>query len=260
VSVQYPAEIAYQIPYFWLNVNRAPAATVLPKLPLQRENLEEAKALWDRMAPLIQHCFPYVTDGKVDSPLRVMDYIGKQFTATFNMQPNSMVKLDNELPIAGSVKARGGVFEVLKFAERVALESGLLKEDDSRTLMASDPALRALLSKHKLVVGSTGNLGLAVGIMGAALGMRLTVHVSSNAKQWKKEMLTQIGAKVVEHAGDYTEAVRMGRETASTDPLAHFVDGETSLDLILGYSTAAYEIVRQLLECQVWSSIHPCWS
>ena len=57
--------------------------------------------------------------------------------------------------------------------------------------------------------------------------------------------------QVVEHAGDYTEAVRVGREAASKDPLAHFVDGETSLDLILGYSTAAFEIVRQLDQRQV---------
>ena len=59
-QVQYPAELAYEIPYFWLNPNKAPAATVLPKLPLTREDMEEAKALWDRMAPLISHCFPDV--------------------------------------------------------------------------------------------------------------------------------------------------------------------------------------------------------
>ena len=45
-------------------------------------------------------------------------------------------------------------------------------------------------------MGSTGNLGLAVGIMGKALGMRVTVHVSDACKTWKKDILSQTGAEV----------------------------------------------------------------
>lgn len=37
-------------------------------------------------------------------------------------------------------------------------------------------------------------------------------------------------------------------QAAAQDPRTHFVDDESSEDLMLGYSTSAYEVVRQLRE------------
>ena len=76
------------------------------------------------------------------------------------------------LPISGSIKARGGIYEVLTLAERLALAAGWAGGDprrgDHREFGGAE--LRDLLSRHTVAVGSTGNLGLSIGLMARALG------------------------------------------------------------------------------------------
>src|SRR5690606_14339486 len=139
------------------------------------------------------------------------------------------------------IKARGGVYEVFSFAEALAIREGLLQDgQDIRRL--ADPEAKAFFSRHTIAVGSTGNLGLSVGIAARALGFGATVHMSSDAKAWKVERLTRLGVEVVRHEADYTTAVENARLAAESDPTIYFVDDEQSRQLFLGYSAAAQEL------------------
>lgn len=83
------------------------------------------------------------------------------------------VKADHALPVAGSIKARGGIYEVLQFAEKLALDDGLLSGHTDSYKKLVEPKARELFSKYTISVGSTGNLGLSIGIISTALGKRV---------------------------------------------------------------------------------------
>ena len=108
-----------------------------------------------------------------------------------------------------------------------------------------------IFSEYSIGVGSTGNLGLSIGIIGAKLGFRTSVFMSADAKEWKKSLLRKKGAKVLEFSGDFGEAISAGRRATHADPKGYFVDDENSKYLYLGYSTGAFELKKQLEAQQI---------
>jgi D-serine dehydratase len=147
--------------------------------------------------------------------------------------------------VSGSIKARGGFHEVLALTERLTGDpAGAAR----RPLRGSTGATPLPGRGFSIAVGSTGNLGLSIGVLGAALGYAVTVHMSHDARQWKKDLLRARGVQVIEHTGDFGTAVAAGRAAAEDDPLCHFVDDERSKDLFLGYAVAARPLRSQLEE------------
>lgn len=218
-------------------------------LTLGRDQVEQAVERIKRFAPLLQKLFPELqaSDGRIESPLLAVPAM--QHTLGLPQAMGQLwVKADHSLPVAGSVKARGGVHEVLEYAEQVAQQHGLLADGDYLHL-ASDAA-RAVFAQYQVAVGSTGNLGLSIGVMASALGFKAEVHMSADAKEWKKARLRRRGVQVVEHEGDYAQAVAAGRALAEQDPHCHFVDDEHSLSLLLGYAASAPYLVAQLAEAK----------
>ncbi|MER8376141.1 D-serine ammonia-lyase [Mesorhizobium sp. M1396] len=243
------ADLLAAKPTLWLNPLYRNGAIGDAELPISPNDVTDACRNWARLAPLLAACFPELkaTSGRIRSELvelkelhEALGYRSREFGRTF-------IKADSHLPVAGSIKARGGVYEVFLFAEELARKTGLLSDDDDIVKLADDPA-RALFSAYTLAVGSTGNLGLSVGIAARALGFKATVHMSSDAKAWKVERLRRLGVEVVQHEADYTTAVENARDKAASDPTIYFVDDEQSRHLFLGYSAAAGELAEQLAD------------
>lgn len=217
----------------------------LGEISFTTKDIEDAEARLIRFAPYIQKAFPEteVLQGIIESPVVKADKM-----ADFLQLKNTLLlKLDSELPISGSVKARGGIYEVLKFAEEIAISHNMLSYDDDYSKLA-DKEFRRLFADYSVAVGSTGNLGLSIGIISAKLGFDVTVHMSADAREWKKELLRQKGAKVVEYPDDYQKAVAEGRKEAEKNPKCHFVDDENSVDLFMGYSVAGKRLKKQFDE------------
>lgn len=235
-------------PCNWFNPALAPTATALADVGLGAAEVAEASARLRRFAPYIASLFPEtaVAGGIIESPL--LPLAGQQRrllgAAAADGAGALWLKADSQLPISGSIKARGGIHEVLKHAEDLALGAGLIGLDDDYRKLDSAEARRFFASR-RIAVGSTGNLGLSIGIMSARLGFQVTVHMSADARQWKKERLRASGVTVLEYDSDYSVAVAEGRRQAESDPDCYFVDDENSPQLFLGYAVAAERLARQ---------------
>jgi len=233
----------------WFSPHLRPAEEALAAIPYTRADVEDAARRLARFAPYIQRCFPETAadGGLIESPLTEIPRMAAflRETQVPCLPGRVFLKRDSDLAVAGSVKARGGIYEVLKHAETLALAAGLLRETDDYAKLA-EPECKDFFRQYEVAVGSTGNLGLSIGIMSAALGFRVTVHMSADARQWKKDLLRSKGVCVMEYAGDYSEAVRQGRALSDADPMSYFVDDENSVDLFMGYAVAALRLQGQL--------------
>ena len=233
----------------WENPKVCPFTEAKGRLPLTERDIDDAEARLARFAPFIARRFPETAplNGIIESPLtdipRMRERLNQRYGA--EIAGRLLLKQDSDLPVSGSVKARGGIYEVLKHSEDLALEHGLLRDD--YTVFATQEA-RGFFHRYAIHVGSTGNLGLSIGIMGAAIGYRVTVHMSADAKGWKKDLLRSRGVTVIEYPSDYSKAVQAGRLLAEQDPYSYFVDDENSETLFLGYAVAARRLKRQLEE------------
>ena len=256
-----PAAVRAAEETVWVNPRLLPFDVVdgLSQLVVSDEDIADAAARLRRFAPFIRCAFPETaeTDGLIESPLRAVPAMQARLSDAYGAEipGRLLLKMDSHLAIAGSVKARGGIYEVLKHAEGLAMDAGLLTFDDDYAKIAD---LRDFFARYTMQVGSTGNLGMSIGIMSAAIGFRVRVHMSADAKAWKKNLLRSHGVEVIEYADDYSRAVAEGRRASDADPMSHFVDDEKSVDLFLGYAVAAERLAVQLSDLDITAdSEHP---
>ncbi|MBV7406635.1 D-serine ammonia-lyase [Enterobacter sp. ENT03] len=232
----------------WFNPHTTSLAEGLPWVGLTADDIAAAHARLARFAPWLAEAFPETaaSQGMIESELVAIPAMQQRLQIEYGAAINGTLwlKKDSHLPISGSIKARGGIFEVLTHAEKLAFAAGLLTpEDDYRRLLT--PACKAFFSRYSIAVGSTGNLGLSIGIISARLGFKVTVHMSADAREWKKATLRRHGVNVVEYDEDYGVAVEQGRKAAASDANCFFIDDENSRTLFLGYAVAGERLKAQ---------------
>lgn len=235
-------------PVTWLNPNTTTLAAGLPYVGLDNNNVADASARLARFAPYMCEAFPETrtSNGILESEIAAIPEMQATLNQRYGVEVTGrlLLKKDSHLPISGSIKARGGIYEVLTHAEQLAIKAGLLCEEDDYRKLFSDE-FRQFFSLYSIAVGSTGNLGMSIGIMSAKLGFTVTVHMSADAREWKKRKLREHGVIVVEYAEDYGVAVEQGRKEAERDPNCFFIDDENSRTLFLGYSVAGERVKAQ---------------
>lgn len=244
--MEFLEEVTGLKPVLWKNPRLYKAAEALPNLDIKYEDIIDAKDRLIRFAPLIKKLFPETEDGIIESPLVEIPYMKEELEKSYNsINGRVYLKCDSHLKVAGSIKARGGIYEVLKHAEDIAINCGMLSITDDYSKLINKE-FKELFSGYSIGVGSTGNLGLSIGIMSAALGFKVNVHMSRDAKEWKKKLLRSKGAEVIEYDDDYSKAVEEGRRQCEGDKKAYFIDDENSRNLFLGYSVAALRLKEQV--------------
>ena len=238
----------------WFNPNITSLTDGLSYVTLSEQDVKDASNRLARFAPYLCKAFPEtaVTKGIIESEVVAIPNMRAALESRYQhkITGSLFLKKDSHLPISGSIKARGGVYEVLTHAEKLAIENGLLTEKDDYTKLFSD-RFTQFFSRYSIAVGSTGNLGLSIGIMSAKLGFKVNVHMSSDAREWKKQKLRSHGVNVIEYQQDYSVAVEKGRKAAESDPNCFFIDDENSKTLFLGYAVAGERLKKQFTEMNI---------
>ena len=245
-------DIRARKPVFWENDSHVPFKNLKGQLDVSVLEIKDAEARLKRFAPFIKAVFEdtVALDGLIESPISDIDKFKTALETTYNFSfPGQMfLKRDDLLPIAGTIKARGAIYEVLHHAEALAFEEKLLSGYDDDYSKFATKTFQDFFKQYTVVVGTTGNLGISSGVMSAKIGFNVQVHMSHEAKQWKKDYLRSHGVQVIEHKTNFTEAVDQGRQSAQSDPYAYFIDDEHSIQLFLGYTTAASRLEKQLAD------------
>ena len=206
-------------------------------------SIKDIKKTYERFikySSLIQKKYPKIDKGIIKSDLVKTKKINDKYFNKIDLY----LKLDNNLPVVGSVKARGSLNAIIDIVEKISQKENWIEEDFPLNL--SRYIEENKFSKYKIIVGSTGNLALSVGLFSQIFGIKTIVYMSNDAKEWKKEILRKANAEIVQINGTYSEAVKLGREKAKNSENTFFIDDENSEELFLGYAASIFKLNKQI--------------
>ncbi|MEH7353986.1 D-serine ammonia-lyase, partial [Neobacillus drentensis] len=124
---------------FWTNSKYEKFEAAIKKISLSEKDVEDAEERLNRFAPYIAKVFPETqkTNGIIESPIVPIPNMQSNIAETYNQEilGQLLLKCDSNLAISGSIKARGGIYEVLKHAEDLAIENNMLTIKDDYSIM-----------------------------------------------------------------------------------------------------------------------------
>jgi cysteine synthase A len=98
--------------------------------------------------------------------------------------------------------------------------SGSIKDRLAKTVLL-DAEKRGLLKSDSIILEcSSGNTGIAMSMVGAALGRRVTILMSAGASEERRQLIRQLGADLTlfDSGGAYQAGIDMSRKMAAEDP------------------------------------------
>lgn len=98
--------------------------------------------------------------------------------------------------------------------------SGSVKDRLAKTVLVDGEA-RGLLKPDSIILECTsGNTGIALSMLGAAMGYKVCILMSAGASGERRRLIRQLGAELIlfDSAGRYQTGIDMSREMAAKDP------------------------------------------
>lgn len=228
-------------PVFWANPN---FDAKLADETVSRAAIFDATARLQRFRPYIETVFPETNHrrGSIESPLLRIRTMQQSLNNFWQMKAlgHLYLKADNQLPVAGSIKGRGGVYAVLQIAEDIALHYSNLAYEDNYAMLSSNE-FKQLFGHFEIVTTSNGNFSIAVATIARKLGFKVRVQLTGSAP-WQQEKLTALGVQLVPE--DTNLAENLGDHT-------YRIDCHRDPNLLLGFATAAIHLQMQLKNQQV---------
>ena len=115
-------------PTVWINPKKKLDKEAWSDIDFTEKDIYEADERLKRFAPLLMEYFEDTREmkGIIESPLKRIHSMEGHLRERSNFQGKLFLKMDSHLAVAGSIKARGGIYEVLYYAEKLALENELI--------------------------------------------------------------------------------------------------------------------------------------
>jgi len=161
------------------------------------------------------------------------------------VRANSVLDAIGDTPIVELKSLRTGHTIVLAKLEGMN-PSGSVKDRCALGLVR-DALTRASLDGKTLIDASSGNLGTAVAMVGASLGIPVHLIVGSTLTHEKRRSMELLGAKLQVVEGSSLVGAKVAEQMARDDPRYHFLDQfRNPANIQVHYETTGPEIVRDV--------------